>query len=119
MEDYTRNIELNYGDWQISDRNWAPVDSELELPAIICTEFVADDMKQYRMAKWVDPYTISSFENYRDDSLCDKWLSPIDVASCDKQVGHADESCTTDELSQICPYNLSRGIIIMVHLLVC
>ena len=78
MENYARNIELNYGDWQMSDRNWAHVDSELELPAIICTEFVADGMKQYRMAKWVDSYTISSFENHRDDSLCDKWLSPID-----------------------------------------
>ena len=78
MENYARNIELNYGDWQISDRIWAHVDSELELPAIICTEFVADGITQYRMAKWVDAYTISSFENHRDDSLCDKWLSPID-----------------------------------------
>jgi len=78
MEDYARNIELNYGDWQISNRNWAHVDSELELPAIICTEFVADGMKQYRMAQWVDSHTISSFENHRDDSLCDRWLSPID-----------------------------------------
>jgi len=48
------------------------------LPAIICTEFVVDGMKQYRMAKWVDSQTISSFKNHRDDSLCDKWLSPID-----------------------------------------
>jgi hypothetical protein len=35
-------------------------------------------MKQYRMAKWVDLQTISNFENHRNDSLCDKWLSPID-----------------------------------------
>ena len=30
------------------------------------------------MVKWVDSQTISSFENHRDDSLCDKWLAPID-----------------------------------------
>ena len=42
MESFARNIEVNYGDWEMSDRNWAHVDSELELPAIICTEFVAD-----------------------------------------------------------------------------
>ena len=78
MENYARNIELNYGDWQMSDRKWDNEDASLRLPAIICTEFVADGMKQYRMAKWVDSQTISNFENHRDDSLCDKWLSPID-----------------------------------------
>ncbi len=78
MENYTRNIELNYGDWQMSDRKWDNEDVTLQLPAIICTEFVADGIKQYRMVKWVDSQTISSFENYRDDSLCDKWLPPID-----------------------------------------
>ncbi len=78
MENYARNIEFNYGDWQMSDRNWDSEDVELQLPAIICTEFVVDGMKQYRMVKWVDSQTISSFENHRDDSLCDKWLAPID-----------------------------------------
>ncbi|MCA9828693.1 MAG: hypothetical protein KC444_09980 [Nitrosopumilus sp.] len=78
MENYARNIERNYGDWQMSDRDWDDEDEALQLPAIICTEFVTDGAKQYRMAKWVDLYTISSFENHRDDSLCDKWLAPID-----------------------------------------
>jgi len=78
MENYARNIELNYGDWHMSNRNWDNEDKPLNLPAIICTEFVADGIKQYRMAKWVDSQTISSFENHRDDSLCDKWLPPID-----------------------------------------
>ena len=78
MENYARNIELNYGDWHMSNRIWDGEDKTLQLPAIICTEFVADDIKQYRMAKWVDSKTISSFENHRDDSLCDKWLAPID-----------------------------------------
>lgn len=78
MENLARNIELNYGDWQMSDRKWDDEDASLQLPAIICTEFVADDMKQYRMAKWVDLHKISSFEDHRDDSLCDKWLPPID-----------------------------------------
>ena len=76
MENYARNIELNYGDWQMSDRFWNNENNELELPAIICTEFVADGITQYRMAKWVDSQTISSFENHRNDSLCDKWLAP-------------------------------------------
>ena len=80
MENYARNIELNYPDWQMSDRNWVTEDDNapLQLPAIICTEFVIDGTKQYRMAKWSDSHTISSFENFRDDSLCDKWLAPID-----------------------------------------
>ena len=79
MEDYARNIELNYPDWQMSERDWDDYENTpLQLPAIICTEFVADGMKHYRMAKWVDSHTISSFENHKDDSLCDKWLAPID-----------------------------------------
>jgi len=78
MENYARNIELNYGDWQMSDRKWDNEDAILQLPAIICTEFVVDGIKQYRMVKWVDSQTISSFESHRDDSLCDKWLPPID-----------------------------------------
>ncbi|MCA9828796.1 MAG: hypothetical protein KC444_10515 [Nitrosopumilus sp.] len=78
MENYARNIESNYGEWQMSDRDWDDEDEALQLPAIVCTEFVAEGTKQYRMAKWVDLHTISSFENHRDDSLCDKWLAPID-----------------------------------------
>lgn len=78
MENYVRNIELNFGDWQMSDRDWDNEDTPLQLPAIICTEFVADGIKQYRMAKWVDSHTISSFEDHRNDFLCDKWLAPID-----------------------------------------
>ena len=79
MENYARNIESQYPDWQISDRNWNDYqNTPIQLPAIICTEFVADGMKHYRMAKWVDSHTISSFENHKDDSLCDKWLAPID-----------------------------------------
>jgi len=78
MENYARNIEMNYDDWQISNRDWSHEDKALDLPAIICTEFVADGMMQYRMAQWVDLHTLSSFENHRDDSMCDRWLSPID-----------------------------------------
>lgn len=78
MENYARNIEMNYDDWQISNRDWSNEDKALDLPAIICTEFVADGMMQYRMAQWVNSHTISNFENYRDDSMCDRWLSPID-----------------------------------------
>lgn len=78
MEDYARNIELNFGDWQMSDRKWDDANTPLQLPAIICTEFVVDGIKQYRMAKWVDAYKISSFEDHRNDFLCNKWLAPID-----------------------------------------
>ncbi|MCE9653432.1 MAG: hypothetical protein K8Q89_10340 [Nitrosarchaeum sp.] len=78
MEDYARNIELNFGDWQMSDRKWDNENTPLQLPAIICTEFVVDGVKQYRMAKWVDAFKISSFEDHRNDFLCDKWLAPID-----------------------------------------
>ena len=72
MEGLTTNIEVNYDSWQMSDRDWPQYDQELKLPAIICTEFVADGFIQYRMAKWEDAVTISSFENHRNDFLCDK-----------------------------------------------
>jgi len=78
MENFARNIEVNYPNWKRSDRNWDDFDEKLSLPAIICTEFVADGITQYRMAKWVDAYKISSFENHRNDWLCNKWLPPID-----------------------------------------
>ena len=78
MENFARNIEVNYPNWKMSDRHWDNFDEKLRLPAIICTEFVSDGMTQYRMAKWVDAFKISSFEDHRNDLLCNKWLPPID-----------------------------------------
>ncbi|QLH10856.1 hypothetical protein [Nitrosarchaeum sp. AC2] len=78
MENFARYIELNFGEWQMSDRKWDNANTPLQLPAIICTEFVADGMRHYRMAEWADPYRISSFEDHRNDFLCNKWLAPID-----------------------------------------
>ena len=78
MESFARNIEVRYPDWKMSDRNWDDFDEKLNLPAIICTEFVADGVTQYRMAKWVDTFKISSFENHRDDWMCNKWFPPVD-----------------------------------------
>ena len=77
MEDFTKRIESKYDNWQISDRNWSNVDEKLNLPAIICIEFVVDGVKHNEMAKWVDSHIISNFENHKDDSLCDKWFTPI------------------------------------------
>lgn len=77
MEDLTTYIEINYDSWEMPDRDWPQYDKELKLPAIICTEFVTQGVIQYRMAKWVDSYRISSFENHRNDFLCDRWLPPI------------------------------------------
>lgn len=51
MENYAKNIESRYPDWDLSDRNWDDFDKKLNLPAIICTEFVAEGITQYRMAK--------------------------------------------------------------------
>lgn len=78
MEQYARNIELNFGDWQMSDRKWDDFDKKLNLPAIICTEFVSGGATHYRMAQWVDPFKISSFENHRNDWMCNAWLPPVD-----------------------------------------
>ena len=77
MEDYAKRIESKYDNWQISDRNWSNVDEKLNLPAIICIEFVVDGVKHNEMAKWIDSHTISNFANHKDDSLCDKWFTPI------------------------------------------
>lgn len=38
MENFARNIEVDYPDWQMSNRNWGDFDEKLNLPAIICTE---------------------------------------------------------------------------------
>ena len=78
METFGRHIEVRYPDWKISDRNWDNFDERSRLPAIICTEFVVNGVTEYRMAKWVDATKISSFENHRNDWLCNKWLPPID-----------------------------------------
>jgi predicted secreted protein with PEFG-CTERM motif len=98
MENYARNIELNYGEWQMSDRNWDNADAKLELPAIICTEFVADGMKQYRMAKWINANKISSWENHYNPSLCDKWLPPIDDGI---KLKWDEELYPSDDIAQI------------------
>ena len=44
-------IDANYNDvWQVSDREWSGEDDTvLDLPAIICTEFVVDGRTEYRM----------------------------------------------------------------------
>lgn len=78
MESFARTIEANYDDWEPGDRKWDNFDKKLNLPVIICTEFVADGMTQYRMAKWVDTSKISSFENHRNDWMCNTWLPPVD-----------------------------------------
>ena len=78
MENLARNIEVDYPDWQMSDRKWGGFDEKLNLPAIICTEFVSGGVTHYRMAQWVDASRISSFENHRNDWMCNKWLPPVD-----------------------------------------
>ena len=78
MKDLARNLETNYGDWVLVDRNWDFEDEYLDLPAIICTEYIVDGSKQYRMAQWVDHYRISSWENHYNPLMCDRWLPPVD-----------------------------------------
>ncbi len=78
MEQYARNIELNFGDWEIPNRNWSTEEMQLNLPATLCTEFISDGQTHYRMAKWIDTNKISSWENHYNPLLCDKWLAPID-----------------------------------------
>ncbi|WP_278974611.1 hypothetical protein [Nitrosopumilus sp.] len=78
MENFARYLELNYPDWQMSDRQWDDFDGKLRLPAIICTEFVSGGVTHYRMAQWVDPFRISSFENHQNNWMCNKWLPPVD-----------------------------------------
>lgn len=76
MERFTASLEINYDSWEMSDRDWSQEDAKLKLPAIICTEFVANGITEYRMTKWEDPFTISSFEDHRNDWMCNKWLPP-------------------------------------------
>ena len=78
MKSFVRYLDGNYPDWQMSDRNWDDFDKKLNLPAIICTEYVFDGMTHYMMAKWIDPFRISSFENHRNDWMCNIWLPPLE-----------------------------------------
>ncbi len=78
MENYAKNIELNFGDWEPGDRRWDDFEKKLNLPAIICTEFISDGQTHYRMAEWADAFRISSFENHRNNLMCNTWLPPVD-----------------------------------------
>ena len=78
MKDLARNLERQHGDWKPVERDWDSKDKPLDLPAIICTEYVIDNSKQYRMAQWVDANSISSWENHYNPLMCNKWLPPID-----------------------------------------
>lgn len=78
MENFHKYMESRHDELQIPDRNWDSYVTPIQLPAILCTEFVIDDMKQYRMAKWVDAGKISSWEAHYNPLLCTKWLAPID-----------------------------------------
>ena len=78
MKSFVRYLDGNYPDWQMSDRNWDDFDKKLNLPAIICTEYVFDGMTHYMMAKWIDTFRISSFENHRNDWMCNIWLPPLE-----------------------------------------
>jgi hypothetical protein len=78
MESFARNIEVDHPDWQMSDRKWNSFEEKMSLPAIICTEFVAYGGTHYRMAEWIDESKISSFENHRNDWMCNKWFPPVD-----------------------------------------
>ena len=78
MKSFARYLDGNYPDWQMSDRKWDDFDKKLNLPAIICTEYVFDGMTHYMMAKWIDTFRISSFENHRNDWMCNIWLPPLE-----------------------------------------
>jgi len=62
LENFHKHMESRHGELQIPDRNWDSHVTQIQLPAILCTEFVVDGMKQYRMAKWADAGKISSWE---------------------------------------------------------
>ena len=90
-------IDANYDVWQVSDREWSDDDDDtvLDLPAIICTEFVVDDRTEYRMLRWVNSDTISNLENHRNDLLCDRWLPPTNgsLPACDPNPKHDFGEC--------------------------
>lgn len=101
-EEYIMNhtyeyISVNYDNWQMSDREWSHEEDDitLDLPAIVCTEFITNGQTEYRMLKWVDSHTISSLENHRNDSLCNKWLPPIsdDLPICEQNPKHDFGKC--------------------------
>ncbi len=77
MNDIYSYIQVNYDSWEMSDRIFENSLEAYDLPDIICTEFVVDGVKQYRMAQWLDEHKISDWENHYDPSLCFKWFPPI------------------------------------------
>ena len=62
MENLHKHMESRHGELKIPDRMWDSYETPIQLPAILCTEFAVDGMKQYRMAQWADYFTISSWK---------------------------------------------------------
>lgn len=93
MENFHKHMESRHGELQIPNRTWDSYETPIQLPAILCTEFVVEDMKQYRMAQWVDYSKISSWENHYNPLLCTQWLAPIDdgiKVKWDKEIYESD-----------------------------
>ncbi|MCV0392801.1 MAG: hypothetical protein K5790_05835 [Nitrosopumilus sp.] len=83
MDSIYGNIDTNYKGWTQTDRNWSNNDEGYDHPTIICTAFDWKGQTHYRMLQWKDDYRISSLEDYRNDSMCDKWFPPksLDAAN--------------------------------------
>lgn len=76
MDTIYRNLDTNYKGWIQTDRSWANNDEGYDHPTIVCTAFDWKGQTHYRMLQWKDDYRISSLEDYRNDSMCDKWFPP-------------------------------------------
>ena len=79
MDTIYRNLDTNYEGWIQTNRNWTNNDEGYEHPTIICTAFDWKGQTYYRMLQWKDDYRISSLEDYRNDSMCDKWFPPMSL----------------------------------------
>ncbi|WP_428325449.1 hypothetical protein [Nitrosopumilus sp.] len=79
MDSIYRNLETNYDGWIQTDRIWANNDVGYEHPTIICTAFDWNGQTNYRMLQWKDDYRLSSLEDHRNDSMCDKWFPPMSL----------------------------------------
>ena len=79
MDSIYRNLETNYDGWIQTDRSWVNTDVGYEHPTIICTVFDWNGQTNYRMLQWKDDYRLSSLEDYRNDSMCDKWFPPMSL----------------------------------------
>lgn len=78
MKELGKQLNNQHDDWQVPERGWDIFGSPVTLPAVICTEYLADNNRHWLMAKWQSSHEISEWASHYDPDMCQKWLPPLE-----------------------------------------